>query len=292
MLLSVATLGACSPPDAVEPARTFAYPEPRQVACDQALIPPAGIAASVTDPRFSYQVRTPANFDPDVAHPLLVVYAAATASAERSERFTQLTAEATGRGFIVAYVDHRPMSRRSVVALGAVAQSVAERWCIDPQRVYFTGHSDGATVSTALALLPESRERVAGIAVSAAGFNAQDLREMGCRASLPVMVMHGSQDQLFPGWGREAANWWAACNGCTEPTPQTATEATPDPDGCRAFAGCRPGAPVLYCEGRRSHNEWPGLQGRMLDFLLTGHRPGTAHPIAPPNVPASPQKDP
>ena len=270
-------VAACSPPSpevASEPPRRFDYPAQNTATCggrENAKALPTGPDARVIDPRFSYHIRTPTNYDPGFAHPLLVVYAAATANAERSERFTGLTAPATGRGFIVAYVDHRPMSRPGVLALGGVAQSVAERWCIDLDRVFHTGHSDGATVSTALALLPPTRERAGAataIAVSAAGFQRRDLEELGCRAPMPVMVMHGRDDTLFPGWGREAATWWAACNGCSAPA------GVPDADGCIAWSGCAASVSVLYCEGPHTHTEWPKLQSRMLDFLsMAGRSP-------------------
>jgi polyhydroxybutyrate depolymerase len=90
----------------------------------------------VPSSRLSYQVRTPANYNAQFAHPLLVVYAAAGATAGQTERYTRLTATATSHGFIVAYVDHRPMRLSNVVELGGVARAVAERWCVDRQRVY------------------------------------------------------------------------------------------------------------------------------------------------------------
>ncbi len=221
----------------------------------------------------SYQVRIPANYEPRFAHPLLVVYAAAGASAGQTEHYTRLTAAATSRGFVVAYVDHRPMRLNNVVELGGVARSVAERWCIDRQRVYLSGHSDGGTVSTALALLASTRTDVSGIAVSAAGFSTQDLQQMQCRSPIPVMVMHGAKDTLFPGWGRDAAQWWAHCNGCAAPI------AGPDPSGCIAYSNCASPGAVLYCEGPQSHREWPGLESRIVSFLLE-QRTGVVRPGA------------
>lgn len=245
-------------------AMKFAYPDGLKNAC-LARAPAQGAAgpvSRVTDGKLSYLVRTPENYDSRFAHPLLVVYAAAGARAERTEQYTKLTAPATERGFIIAYVDHRPMAKSNVLTLGGIASSVAGRWCIDPQRVFLAGHSDGGTVSTALSLLPETRSAVQGIAVSAAGFRQQDLEDLQCRTPIPVMVMHGTQDKLFPGWGRDAARWWAQCNKCKQPA------GPPDASGCVSYSGCAPGAPVLYCEGPRSHTEWPPLQSRMIDFLL------------------------
>lgn len=217
-----------------------------------------------------YRLRTPANYEAGFAHPLLVVYAAAGASAGQTERYTRLTAVATSHGFLVAYVDHSPMRLSNVVAQGGVARSVAERWCVDPQRVYLAGHSDGGTVSTGLALLPSTRESVHGIAVSAAGFQKRDLEKLQCRPPIPVMVMHGAKDTQFAGWGREAAQWWARCNGCSAPV------APPDSSGCVSYSNCPPNAPVQYCEGPQGHREWPGLESRIVAFFL-GQRAGVPH---------------
>lgn len=263
-MLAVAGLSACSG-DAAGPADIagrYDYPAALPSSCPGGPLQDAVAAGKVTAGKLSYLVRTPANYDARFAHPLLVVYAAAGASASQTEHYTRLTAAATSRGLVVAYVDHRPMGLKNVVELGGVAQNVAARWCIDRQRVFLTGHSDGGTVSTGLALLESTRADVSGIAVSAAGFTKQDMEEMQCRSPIPVMIMHGAKDTLFPGWGRETAQWWAQCNGCAAPV------AGPDPAGCVTYSNCASAAPVMYCEGQQSHREWPGLESRIVEFLL------------------------
>jgi len=263
-ILAVAGMSACSG-DAAGPAGMagrYEYRAAMPSSCPGGPLADAVLAGKVKAGSLSYLVRTPVNYDARFAHPLLVVYAAAGASASQTERYTRLTAVATSSGFIVAYVDHRPMNKKNVLELGGVAQSVAKRWCIDRQRVFMTGHSDGGTVSTGLALLESTRADVSGIAVSAAGFTRQDLEEMQCRSPIPVMVMHGAKDTLFPGWGRETSRWWAQCNGCGDAT------SAPDSSGCVSYTHCSSGVPVLYCEGPQSHREWPGLQSRIVEFLL------------------------
>jgi polyhydroxybutyrate depolymerase len=272
-MMAFAGLSACSG-DATGPADIAArydYPAVLPSSCPSGSLKGAVSVGKVTEGKLSYFVRTPSNYDERFAHPMLVVYAAAGASANQTERYTRLTADATSRGLVVAYVDHRPMGMKNVVGLGGVAKSVAERWCIDRQRVYLTGHSDGGTVSTALALLESTRADVSGIAVSAAGFRKQDLEQMQCRSPIPVMIMHGVKDTLFPGWGRETAQWWASCNGCAAPV------AGPDPSGCVTYSNCASAAPVLYCEGPQSHREWPGLESRIITFLL-GQQAGPSPP--------------
>jgi polyhydroxybutyrate depolymerase len=74
------------------------------------------------------------------------------------------------------------------------------------------------------------------------------------------MIEHGRNDELFPGFGREAADWWAACNGC---------RGTPEPrsDGCLAYPSCSSGGVTLYCEGAGRHIDWPRHNERVLEFF-------------------------
>ncbi|MGD9603735.1 MAG: PHB depolymerase family esterase [Gammaproteobacteria bacterium] len=201
-----------------------------------------------TPDRLDVQVRVPSNHRPDIAHPLLVVYAAAGMTPTASERFTHFTAAATAAGYVVAYVRHIRPSPAAVRKLGAVPATVARHYCIDPRRVHATGHSDGGTTTTALAVQPESAGMFSAIAPSAAGFAGRDLADFACPAPRPVLVWHGARDRLFPGWGREAAAWWARCNGC-------ALQPEPWPGGCVRYAGCT--RPVHYCEGDSGHATWP-----------------------------------
>ena len=210
----------------------------------------------------AYTVKAPENYDPTRAHPLLVVYAPAGASAADTERYTRLTAPATGRGFVVAYVDHRPVGPRSVKALNAVAGGVAKQWCVDAQRIYYAGHSDGGTVASALALMPETRGTAKAIAVSGAGMRPSDARAFGCPGPLPVLLMHGARDTHFPGWGEEMAGWWAQCNRCS------GEREAADAQGCAAYKGCSGDAPVVYCETPTTHIQWPALQERLAEFLV------------------------
>ena len=211
-----------------------------------------------------FNVRTPSNYDPGLAHPLLVVYAAGGQSRFASEAFTGFTKLATSAGFVVAYAESRSMSVPVVEELGTIPELVAMKWCIDKTRIFLTGHSDGGTVSLALALLPKTAGVAAGIAPSAAGFTAKDLATFTCPAPLPVMVMHSRDDKLFPGWGKQMAAWWASCHRCD---PGQSRQL---PNGCIVFGGCK--APTLYCEGSGGHPDWPGLNQGILDLF---HSPDT-----------------
>jgi polyhydroxybutyrate depolymerase len=271
-LLLCAAAAACSPSSDTGEGMSlseFDYSkQDRSAACEAGAKPGAKGATDevLSKDGIYYNVRTPANYDPTVAHPLLIVYAPAGFSASANESLTRLTSAATREGFIAVYSAHRAMSMQTIQKLARLPQDVAGRWCVDLGRVYATGHSDGGTVSTAIAVLEETKGTLAGRAPSAAGFTKKDLEDLKCPAQpLPVMVMHSKKDGLFPGWGADTVKWWASCNGCALSKP-------PQPEGehCVAYQACRTGGDTLYCEGQNPHYKWPGLSEDIVRFLRRG----------------------
>lgn len=243
----VALAGCERAPDIDTMPQAHAYPALAAPCAAKPAAPPGDGVLQTAD-RLDVLVRAPTNYRADVAHPLLVVYAAAGMTPTASERLTKFTAAATRAGYLVAYARHIRPSRSAIRKLAQVPAAVAEHYCVDAARIYVTGHSDGGTTATALAVQPDSAAGIAGLAPSAAGFTGQDLAGFPCPGPRPVLVWHGAHDRLFPGWGREAAAWWAACNACAPAPPVPAT-------GCVRYAGCT--QPVHYCEGDYGHTTWP-----------------------------------
>jgi polyhydroxybutyrate depolymerase len=227
--------------------------------------PGGASSAEETEKHVRYLVKTPSNYDPTRAHPLIVVYAPHGANRYLSERYVGLTREATRAGFVIAYADSRPLDRQTIADLATIPERVAARWCIDPKRIFFTGHSDGATVATAITVGQQSQHPPAAIAPSAAGFRGEDLATFACPPPVAVMVLANRDDELFPGYGREAARWWAACNGCGA-TPQARA------DGCLEYTDCAPGGTTLYCESPGRHVVWPERNAAMLEFFRNASR--------------------
>jgi polyhydroxybutyrate depolymerase len=217
----------------------------------------------------SYVVVTPRNYRPAYAHPLMVVYAPAGFDAGLSERYSGLTGLATAAGFVVTYVDSLQLSLDVVDKFAAVPTEVAAAWCIDPARLYATGHSDGGTVSVALAALAQYHGRFAAIAASGVGWQTADFAELKCPAPMPVMILHGAADTHFPGFGHGAAAWWSACNHCT-------SQGSLDANACRAYSGCA--AETVYCEPDRSHWRWAGDPQTIVQFLARQAEPGGGVP--------------
>ena len=209
----------------------------------------------------SYMVKTPGNYDSSVAHPLLMVYAPGGRNRHESEKYVHFSHEATAAGIIVAYADHRTLSTETIEKLAEIPALIERKWCTDKKRVFLTGHSDGGTTAMAIAFFTGTKHVPAAIAPSAAGIRGEDLRRYQCPNPLPVMLMHSSRDTLFPGYGREAIQWWAACNGCETADP------VKEADGCITYRGCTNNVITRYCEGTRIHTEWPNGNKKILDFF-------------------------
>ncbi len=209
-----------------------------------------------------YNIRTPLNYDATIAHPLLMVFSPAGSNRAKTEKTTALTLKATTAGFIVAYADHPDLSPTSTIELGTIPDLIAKQWCVDKQRIFLTGHSDGGTAAMALAFMSGTKHIPKAIAPSAAGIDSQDLRDHKCPAPIPVMVMHSVNDHLFPKYGQQSSGWWAACNQC-EPIPEKIA------NGCMAYSGCANGVKTWYCEGDKLHAQWPGINDTLLDFLAS-----------------------
>lgn len=203
-----------------------------------------------------YTVRTPSNYDPRRAHPLLMVFSPAGSNRALTERFTGLTHDATAQGLIVAYVDSLRLSRDAVARFARVVSAIERQWCIDPRRISFTGHSDGGSVSELIALLDTGIDVApAAVVASAGGLIDTDFAEFECRRPIDVTLYHGRDDHHFPGYGASAARGWAQCLGC-DASPDTDTE------GCAVYRNCR-GA-LKYCEQPGGHWRWPDINSAIV----------------------------
>lgn len=208
---------------ALQPADHAYAPGPRG-AC-------ARLDAPAPTPIPPMRVRTPRNYDPQVPHPLLVVFSPAGFGPGLTERFMGLTHEATARGLIVAYVGSAPLRRDLPARLSTIPARLAATWCLDAARITLAGHSDGGTLAQVIALQrPRSAPRA--VVASGAGLQAGDFATLTCPGPTDVLILHGRQDTHFPGFGVSAATAWAGCLHCDpDPGPEDAA-------GCQTFNHC------------------------------------------------------
>lgn len=133
--------------------------------------------------------------------------------------------------------------------------------CVDTARVYATGFSNGAFMSSKLGCaMPD---RIAAIAVVGGVHYAPE----GCPARVPVLAVHGTQDGIVPMSGGTVRAWrypgvqsamaeWAATNGCL--ASNTATELATGVT-LQTYDGCAALTELVVVE--RAGHVWPGSPG-------------------------------
>ncbi|MBL4783552.1 MAG: hypothetical protein JKX92_15055 [Porticoccaceae bacterium] len=242
-------------------AGAFVYPQSYTPTCSDKNSVMADHLQQKGGNKMNFNVTTPSNYRADYAHPLLLVWAPSGLSEGLSERFTGLTRQATEAGYVVVHTRSVPLGIKALTALSAIPAQVIEAWCINPTQVFYTGHSDGGTVSNALAVMPESSFKPRALAPSAMGMQGEDMQVYSCPTPTSVMLMHNKGDGHFPDYGSEVAAWWANCNQCAQQTVAS------DFQGCVQYTACAQGITTLFCQAEGNHAHWPGPEHDPVKFF-------------------------
>ena len=242
-------------------AGAFIYPEQYAPTCGDRKSAMADHIQHKDDNSMHFNVTTPTNYRSDYAHPLLIVWAPSGLSEGLSESFTGLTRQATEAGYVVVHTRSVPLGFESLSALSAIPANVIESWCVDPALVFYTGHSDGGTVSNALSVMPESAFHPRALAPSAMGMQGKDMAAYTCPSPTSVMLMHNKGDGHFPDFGSQVVAWWADCNQCSGQTVPSEFK------GCVEYTACAEGITTLFCEAKGNHAHWPGPEHDPIRFF-------------------------
>lgn len=211
-------------------------------------------------------VRTPPDYDPTIGRPLIVAFSpygsVPMITAELFENATGLTPLALQAGYVIAYVEYLGTAEPSGSAkLSLVVQEIADDWCIDPDRVFLTGHSDGGGWGQVLLADDDLYVQPHAGAFSASNASGQTMLRWGCPPEpRAAMLIHSVDDEDTPiseGYGFEASLFWATCNQCTDGPFQEGS--------CMTFTGCA--EETLYCETTGPHHEWTGMSTEIIDFF-------------------------
>jgi polyhydroxybutyrate depolymerase len=217
-----------------------------------------------------YRLHVPTGYDPAVRLPLLLDLHGFGGSAEGEESASGYDALADRFGFLAVYgqglsgpegagwASTRPMDL-GIDELGyfaALLNRLQGQLCVDEQRIYATGFSNGGGMTEMLACYMSGR--IAAVAPVSGNYYV-DSKGIGCHPGRPISVLevHGTADPAVPygGVGRvESGGWpllpipqfmagWAARNSCAE-GPATFLD-TPAVTGL-LWDGCRGGVSVVH----------------------------------------------
>jgi polyhydroxybutyrate depolymerase len=128
---------------------------------------------------------------------------------------------------------------------------ISAEYCINPDRIFSTGMSNGGFLSYRLAC--ELSDRIAAIAPVAA-----TNRMPTCEPTRPVPVIsfNGTDDPLVShehAWS--TIEWWAENNGCTDETTVVYQKGDVT---CVAYEDCEEDASVKFCSVEGGGHNWPG----------------------------------
>jgi polyhydroxybutyrate depolymerase len=179
--------------------------------------------------RRSYLIHIPKNYDRAEARPLVVALHGAFSTAEEMEEETGLSELADREGFLVLYpngitlfgwLQHwnaghccgRAMKDRvdDLGFVSTVIEEVREHFRVDPSRIYMVGYSNGGMLAYLFAA--QKPETLAAVAVIAGTIGSSpspsepEVRIPPARAPVPVMAIHGREDDSIPYEGGSIKN--------------------------------------------------------------------------------------
>lgn len=221
----------------------------------------------------SAKVHVPASYSPAQRTPLVINVHGRTHDAARQETLSHAIAKSNAAGFIVIHPEAwgsptswnagtccDPAASSNTDDIGFLTKLLDEaesKLCIDADRIYFMGLSNGGYMSHRAGC--ELANRIAAIAPVAA-----NLLYQGCAPArpMPVWMAHGTADPIVSySWIDESVDFWATKNKCTT----TSTTYTKGDTSCVTRGGCAGGADVVLCTVNDGGHQWPG--GEALPFM-------------------------
>ena len=249
----------------------------------------------------SYLLALPPGYDGRRAYPLVLSLHGHGGDKERHDANTQVSAKASVRGFIVVTPDSRPPNwnireeparAHDFAFIDALLGELTKRLCVDEDRVYAAGHSNGAAFAGLLGCRPPYR--FAAVAL------VSGTPPLSCPAAVapPTLFIRGTADATVKyeggvlGGALASTARYAEAYGCA---PNVRLEAVIPGVKRLRYSGCRNGGEVVLDTVEGGVHIWPGgpkaaafadnsLAGRtfkstdeVLDFFEAHHgRPWTA----------------
>jgi polyhydroxybutyrate depolymerase len=251
----------------------------------------------------AYWLHIPRGYRPAHPYPLILVFHGHASTAHRIERATGFSQLADRVGLLAAYPvglvgpdgltgwasggPHKPRVN-DVLFVSDLLNRLQAQYCVNPDRIYATGFSNGGGMTSVLACA--LARRIAAFApVSGSYFTPPS----GCHPGRPVPILefHGTDDGIVPYAGRprigEQGAWdwaktWAARDACALLPDQLDVYADVT---TYMWTGCQGHATVIHYRLVGGAHAWPGagLHRPLVDAALNATsliwQFFTAHPL-------------
>jgi polyhydroxybutyrate depolymerase len=219
------------------------------------------------------KVHVPPGYAPSKATPLVVNVHGRTHNAQGQLTLSHAIAKSNAAGFVVIHPEAwgtptswnagaccDPATTNNIDDIGFMTKlldKAEDELCIDKDRIYFMGLSNGGYLSHRAGC--QLADRVAAIAPVAAN---NVYASCAPTRPMPVWLAHGTADLLVSySWIDETVDFWAQKNKCTT----TTTTFTNGDTSCVTRGGCEGGADVVLCTVTDGGHQWPG--GDALPFM-------------------------
>ena len=261
-------------------------PVPSQaVDCPTGASPGLTLETTVSDgEERTYRLFVPSSYDASKPLPLVLNFHGFGSTAEEQELYSGFNDVAEDHGFVVVTPDGSGFIQEWYVyrflQLGyvddfafvdQVIEEVSDRVCIDEERIYATGISNGGAMTSLLGCQSDRMAAIAPIAGS-------PYRDWRCEESrpVPVIAFHGTEDGVIPFEGgrviftllpvtpvRGNMHDWAVHNGCdlTLHSERIAEDVV-----LESYTDCEDNADVLLYVIEGGGHTWPGTDVN-LDLL-------------------------
>jgi polyhydroxybutyrate depolymerase len=179
----------------------------------------------------NYLVHVPRGYGEDKTYPLVVMLHSAFSAAAQAEKWSKLSDLADREGFVVAYpngiglfgwLQHWNAGYCcGLASMGAVADvkfisyvidDLSRRLCIDPNRVYVAGHSNGAMLAYYFASERPGQVAAIGVVSGSIGVSRGPGRPprkiQAPQTPVPLIVIHGREDGQVPFEGGRPISLW------------------------------------------------------------------------------------
>jgi polyhydroxybutyrate depolymerase len=245
--------------------------EPRApIVCPQAALKPGDGSGKLSHDGVerSFLTFVPKSYDNSKPLPLVVNFHGGNSNATQQRQFSNMNPTADAKGFIVVYPEGLSgtwdagacCSQTKVDDVGfarAVVARMQELVCIDPQRVYATGMSNGGRMTYRVGC--EAADVFAAIAPVAGIKSFPDLDNTpGCKPARPISLIdfQGTADERHIQYQPGQIEEWISFNGCTDAAPQETFRM--GEHYCSTYSQCKAGTTVTFCVVPDGGHCWPG----------------------------------